>query len=97
LAATITDPSLFRSGRHLAAWLGLVPRQHSTGGKAKLGRITTLLTLVFLPALYVAWFRIKPAQDASSSSPDLQPDIAAMQMLDGCHGVRALPEPALHG
>jgi transposase len=42
LAATITDPSLFRSGRHLAAWLGLVPRQHSTGGKAKLGRITKM-------------------------------------------------------
>jgi transposase len=42
LAATITDPTLFRSGRHLAAWLGLVPRQHSTGGKAKLGRITKM-------------------------------------------------------
>jgi transposase len=42
LAATITDPTLFRSGRHLAAWLGLVPRQHSTGGKAKLARITKI-------------------------------------------------------
>ena len=42
LAATITDPTLFQSGRHLAAWLGLVPRQHSTGGKAKLGRITKM-------------------------------------------------------
>jgi transposase len=42
LAATITDPTLFRSGRHLAAWLGLVPRQHSTGGKAKLARITKM-------------------------------------------------------
>jgi transposase len=42
LAATITYPTLFRSGRHLAAWLGLVPRQHSTGGNAKLGRITKM-------------------------------------------------------
>jgi transposase len=42
LAATITDPTLFQSGRHLAAWLGLVPRQYSTGGKAKLGRITKM-------------------------------------------------------
>ena len=42
MAATITDPTLFKSGRHLAAWLGLVPRQHSTGGKAKLGRITKM-------------------------------------------------------
>ena len=42
MAATITDPTLFKSGRHLAAWLGLVSRQHSTGGKAKLGRITKM-------------------------------------------------------
>jgi len=29
-----------KSARHFAAWLGLVPRQHSTGGKTRLGRIT---------------------------------------------------------
>jgi transposase len=40
LAASITDPSVFRSGRELAAWIGLVPRQTSTGGKARLGRIS---------------------------------------------------------
>ena len=40
IAATVTDIGLFQSARHFAAWLGLVPRQHSTGGKAKLGRIT---------------------------------------------------------
>jgi len=40
LAATITDPSLFRSGRHLAAWLGLTPRENSSGGKQRLGRIS---------------------------------------------------------
>jgi transposase len=34
-AATVPDARAFRSGRHLAAWLGLVPRQHSTGGKAR--------------------------------------------------------------
>jgi transposase len=33
LAVTVTNPTLFRSGRHLAAWLGLVPRQNSSGGK----------------------------------------------------------------
>ncbi|PHZ85119.1 transposase [Paremcibacter congregatus] len=38
--STITDASLFRSGRQLAAWLGLVPRQNSSGGKDRLGRIT---------------------------------------------------------
>ena len=40
LAATVTDPSAFKSGRELAAWIGLVPRQHSTGGKQKLGGIS---------------------------------------------------------
>ena len=33
-------PSLFRSGRDFAAWIGLTPRDHSTGGKLRLGRIT---------------------------------------------------------
>jgi transposase len=32
-AATVPDAGAFRSGRHLAAWLGLVPRQHATGGR----------------------------------------------------------------
>ena len=40
LAASITDPSVFRSGRELAAWIGLVPRQTSTGGNQRLGRIS---------------------------------------------------------
>jgi transposase len=34
-AATVPDAASFRSGRHLAAWLGLVPRQHATGGKPR--------------------------------------------------------------
>ena len=40
IAATVADPSIFRSGREFAAWLGLVPRQNSTGGKARLGGIS---------------------------------------------------------
>jgi transposase len=40
LAATIPDASAFSSGRQLAAWIGLVPRQNSSGGKERLGRIT---------------------------------------------------------
>jgi transposase len=38
IAATVPDPAVFRSGREFAAWLGLVPRQNSTGGKTRLGR-----------------------------------------------------------
>jgi len=40
IAATVTDPSAFKSGRDLAAWIGLVPRQNSTGGKQRLGGIS---------------------------------------------------------
>jgi transposase len=40
IAATVADASVFRSGREFAAWLGLVPRQSSTGGKARLGGIS---------------------------------------------------------
>ncbi len=40
LAASVTDPTLFRSGREFAAFLGLVPRQNSSGGKDRLGRIS---------------------------------------------------------
>src|SRR4029077_7742004 len=37
IAATITDPKAFRSGRDFAAWVGLVPREDSTGGESQLG------------------------------------------------------------
>lgn len=42
LSASVTDPSLFRSGREFAAFLGLVPRQNSSGGKDRLGRISKM-------------------------------------------------------
>src|SRR5262249_45265766 len=40
IVATVADPAAFRSGREFAARLGLVPREHSTGGKQRLGRIS---------------------------------------------------------
>ena len=40
IVATVTDPSVFKSGREFAAWVGLVPRQNSTGGKERLGSIS---------------------------------------------------------
>ena len=38
--ATVSDARAFRNGRQFAAWMGLVPRQHSSGGRARLGTIT---------------------------------------------------------
>ena len=40
LVATVADPKAFRSGRNFAAWIGLVPKQHSSGGKDRLGSIS---------------------------------------------------------
>ena len=40
IAATAPEPSFFNSGREFAAWLGLTPRQNSSGGKERLGRIS---------------------------------------------------------
>jgi transposase len=42
LAATVTDARAFRSGRQFAAWLGLAPRQNSSGGKDRLGGISKM-------------------------------------------------------
>lgn len=42
LAASVPDPTVFKSGRQSAALLGLVPRQNSTGGKSQLGSISKM-------------------------------------------------------
>ena len=40
LVGSVADPRAFRSARHFSAWIGLVPKQHSSGGKDKLGSIS---------------------------------------------------------
>jgi len=40
LVASIADPKVFRSGRDFSAWIGLVPKQNSSGGQDKLGSIS---------------------------------------------------------
>ena len=40
LVAGVADPTAFRSGRNFSAWIGLVPKQHSSGGKDRLGGIS---------------------------------------------------------
>ena len=63
LVASVPDPHVFKSGRDLAAWIGLVPRQNSTGGKERLGHISKagnryLRMLLVVGALSVIW-RVK--------------------------------------
>jgi transposase len=40
LVASVADPKVFRSGRDFSAWIGLVPKQNSSGGKDRLGHIS---------------------------------------------------------
>jgi transposase len=66
ILATVADPAGFRSARHFATWLGFAPRQKSSGGKQRLGRISKqgnryLRTLLILGAANVLRFQRKNA------------------------------------
>ncbi len=70
LVASVVDPSLFRNGRQFAAWLGLVPRQFTTGGVVRLGRITkqgdTYLRMLLIHGTRAVLAQIKDKHDALS-------------------------------
>src|SRR3982074_1328394 len=53
LATSVADPRTLRSGRNFSAWIGLVPKQHSSGGKERLGSISNQGAL-YLRSLFVA-------------------------------------------
>ena len=66
LALTI-EPGNFTSGRHFAAWLGLTPKEHSTGGKQRMGKINERLRqLLFVGAMSVIRFA-KPGSKSASA------------------------------
>ena len=69
LTATVSDPKLFAGGREFAAWIGLVPRQHSTGGKARLGKISKMgnrdLRRLLVVGAHAALYRIKSGKTQS--------------------------------
>lgn len=70
LALTV-GPGNFASARHFAAWLGLTPKEHSTGGKQRLGKISKagnerLRQLLFVGAMSVIRFA-KPGSKSASA------------------------------
>lgn len=72
-AATTPDVSAFRSGRDYAAWLGLTPKAHSSGGKERLGRISKagnryLRRLLYLGAM--ARISARRGRGSSDAAPD---------------------------
>ena len=66
LAATVTDPRQFTSGRQFAAWLGLTPRANSSGGKERLGHISKMgdryLRRLLVNGMMsrLRWLRLRP-------------------------------------
>jgi transposase len=83
ITASVASGHEFSNGRQFAAWLGLVPRQHSTGGKTRLGRITKrgdayLRTLLMLGARAVL-------QTAAQKSDRLSRWAVALRERRGYH------------
>jgi transposase len=69
--ATEVDPTAFQSGRHLAAWIGLTPKEHSTGGKQRMGGISRagnerLRRLLVTGATAVIRFAVRPGNKSAS-------------------------------
>jgi transposase len=69
--ATEVDPAAFQSGRHLAAWIGLTPKEHSTGGKQRMGGISRagnerLRRLLVTGATAVIRFAARPGNQHAS-------------------------------
>jgi transposase len=83
IVASVGDVREFKNGRQFSAWLGLVPRQHSTGGKQRLGHITGrgdpyLRTLLVMGARSVL-------QRASSQSDPFSRWALAVRVRRGYH------------
>lgn len=70
LVATVSEPARFSGGREFAAWIGLVPRQHSTGGKARLGHISKMgnrdLRRLLVVGAHAALYRMKSGKTQGS-------------------------------
>jgi transposase len=78
IVGTVADASAFRSGREFAAWLGLVPRQNSTGGKQRLGRIT------HQGDAYIRRLLIIGAQSALQCSKEIKENAWVQGLLGRC-------------
>ena len=74
-AATTPDVAAFRSARDSAAWLGLMPRAYSSGGKERLGRISKAGNRYLRRLLYLgAMARISARRGRREGPADQQPD-----------------------
>ena len=69
IAATVADPNIFRSGREFAAWLGLVPRQNSTGARRGSEELANEETVIFVACSSTAHTRCYFARSKPRPTP----------------------------
>jgi transposase len=84
ITATVTDASAFRSGRDFAAWIGLVPRQDSTGEKPRLGPISKQGDRYLRRLLVVGGIAARQAEPADLSVADAAAGAATVQGRGRC-------------
>ena len=87
VAASAGDARQFRTGRQFAAWLGLVPRQHSTGGQQRLGNISKRGD-TYLRTFAHPW---RPCSRALLRQQDRCPQPLAAKVC--CNGVLPMSSP----
>ena len=90
LTASVGDARMFSNGRQFAAWLGLTPSQHSSGGKPKLGRITRrgdayLRSLLVQGARSVFAATLRKARSSPDTLTRLQQWIVGLNARVGYH------------
>ena len=95
IAATVTDPKAFRSGRDFAAWIGLVPRQDSTGGKQKLGPISKQGDRYLRRILVVGAHSVLKLREAEAGEVSLAHAASGPQAVQG-RGGRACQQDGAH-
>jgi transposase len=83
ITASIASGHEFTNGRQFAAWLGLVPRQYSTGGKTRLGRITSAAMAICVPLLMLGARAV--LQNAALRSDRLSRWAVALRARRGYH------------
>ena len=90
IVASVADPAMFSNGRSLSAWIGLTPRQNSSGGKERLGSITKAGNAYLRELLVVgAMAVVRHAQRSSAKRPWLaqllerkKPKVAAVALAN---------------
>jgi transposase len=75
MVAEIGDWKAFASGRNLAAWIGLVPKQHTTGGKDGLGSITKQGNR------YLRWLLVVGATVVIRYARETRPDVQGGRLI----------------